>query len=455
MRSTYVVTVFCIGCALATVGHAQADRETQPNVVLIMTDDLGWSDVGSYGATDVRTPHIDGLARDGIRLTDFYANGMTCTPTRAGLISGRYQQRVGLEVPLPSAPATAGERGLRATGRSLPQLLKNNGYSTGLIGKWHLGYRPEHSPNAHGFDYFFGLKSGFHDYYTHDGGDGEPDLWENEQPIEKLGYTTDLVTEGAVRFIEEHAREPFFLDIAYNAPHWPYQIPGAPSVAPGNARHVMPHDAVTSSRADYVAMVEHLDRGIGEVLAALDRLGIADRTIVIFTNDNGGEWLSSNAPLTGRKFTVWEGGIRVPALVRWPGRIPAGKVSDQVGITMDLTASILAVTGASVPAETRLEGMNLFPVWEGRAPETERTLFWRAATGNAVRQAAVRRGDWKVVIDGGHTYVFNLRTDVSERHDLANRRQDVARELQPLLAAWQRDVDAEARANQVAPSGGG
>ena len=190
----------------------------------------------------------------------------------------------------------------------------------------------------------------------------------------------------------------------------------------------MPQDPVTGSRADYVAMVEHLDRGIGELLAALERLRIADDTIVIFTNDNGGEWLSSNAPLFGRKWTVWEGGIRVPALVRWPGRIPAGKVSDQVGITMDLTASILAITGASVPAEARLEGLNLFPVWEGKAPEIERTLFWRSGTGNR-RQTAVRRGDWKVLIDGGHTYVFNLRTDVSEHRDLANRRQDIAQEL--------------------------
>jgi arylsulfatase A-like enzyme len=200
-------------------------------------------------------------------------------------------------------------------------------------------------------------------------------------------------------------------------------------------------------------MVEHLDRGVGELLAALDRLQIADDTIVIFTNDNGGEWLSSGAPLTGRKWTVWEGGIRVPALVRWPNRIPPGKVSDQVGITMDLTASILAITGTPVPAEARLEGLNLFPVWEGKAPEVERTLFWRARATNR-SQSAVRRGDWKVVIDAGHTYVFNLRTDVSERHDLANRRQDIAQELQPLLAAWEQDVDAEARTARVEPSGG-
>jgi arylsulfatase A-like enzyme len=431
----------------------QAQDAARPNVVLIMTDDLGWGDIGSYGAPDIRTPNIDSLARDGIRLTDFYSNGVTCSPTRAGLISGRYQQRFGIEAPLPSAGAQGGDRGLRATGHSLPQLLKDNGYATALIGKWHLGYKPEQSPNAHGFEYFFGFKSGFHDYYTHNGGDGQPDLWENEQPIERPGYTTDLLTERAVRFIEESAGEPFFLDLSYNAPHWPYQVPGTPSVAPNNARHVFAQDPAAPTRADYAAMVEHVDRGVGQILAALDRRGIADDTIVIFTNDNGGEWLSSNEPLTGRKWTVWEGGIRVPALVRWPNRIPAGKVSGQVGITMDLTASILAATGTPVPDAAKLEGMNLFPVWEGSAPEVERTLFWRVRVPTR-QQAAVRHGDWKLVNDAAHTYIFNVRDDASENHDLANRRQDIAQTLWPLLRAWEQGVDAEAAA-AAPPSGGG
>jgi arylsulfatase A-like enzyme len=450
MRFVLLATL-AVGFVCATVGHAQSEREARPNVVLIITDDLGWADLGSYGATDIRTPNLDRLAREGLRLTDFYANGVTCSPTRAGLISGRYQQRSGIEAPLPNANR-AGDLGLPATGYSLPQLLKNHGYATALIGKWHLGYVPEKSPNAHGFDYFFGLKSGYHDYYTHHSGDGESDLWENDQPIEKDGYTTDLVTERAARFIEEHKNEPFFVDVAYTAPHWPYQVPGNPSVAPNNARHVMPHDLTTSKRSDYVAMVEHLDREIGELLAAIERAGVADDTIVIFTNDNGGEWLSSGAPLFGRKWTVFEGGIRVPAIVRWPNRIPAGSISDQVGITMDLTASILAVTGAPVPDEAKLEGMNLFPVWEGREPELERTLFWRAGTG-AAKQTAVRRGDWKVMIDGAHTYVFNVRTDLSERNDVARWRQDIAQELRPLIAAWEGSVDADAAV--LAPSSNG
>lgn len=437
---------------LAPAAHAQPQDPGRPNVVLVMTDDLGWADIGSYGAPDIKTPHIDSLARDGIKLTDFYANGVLCTPTRAGFISGRYQQRYDLERALPFDGAEGSERGLPATGRTLPRLLKDSGYTTALVGKWHLGYRPEFSPNVHGFDYFFGLKSGYHDYYAHTAG-SKADLWENDRAIEVTGYTTDLITERAIGFIEKHAGRPFFVDVAYNAPHWPYQVPDRPSIAPRNGRHVMPSDEETSTRADYVAMVERVDRGVGELLRTLDRLGLSNNTIVIFTNDNGGEWLSNNAPLFNRKWTVWEGGIRVPALIRWPGRIPAGKVSDQVGITMDLTASILAVTGTAVPADAGLEGMNLFPILEGRTPETERTLFWRTSVGGRM-QRAVRQGDWKLVLDGNHTFVFNLRTDIGERHDLASRRQDLAQKLRPLLDAWERDVDAEAKGSQSQEAGG-
>jgi arylsulfatase A-like enzyme len=415
--------------------------------VLIITDDMGYADLGSYGATDVKTPNIDALARAGVRLTDFYANGVMCTPTRAGLISGRYQQRYGLEVALSSASSADSSRGLPVAGHSLPQLLKNNGYATALVGKWHLGYKPQFSPGAHGFDYFFGLKSGYHDFYTHRASDRSMDLWENDRVIEEPGYMTDLITARAQRFIEQHARagKPFFIDVAYNAPHWPYQPPDRPSVARGNAAHLMPYDSATSTRADYVAMVERMDRGVGDLLRTLDRLGIAQNTLVIFTNDNGGEWLSSNGPLFNRKWTVWEGGIRVPAIVRWPGRIPAGKVSRQVGITMDLTASILAATGSVVPPAARLEGMDLLPILEGRSPEVTRTLFWRAVAGRT--QKAVRSGDWKLVVDGNHTFLYDVRQDLGERHDLANRRQDVARRLRGLLSAWEQDVDTEAKGN--------
>jgi arylsulfatase A-like enzyme len=425
---------------------AQKGDRRRPNIVLIITDDVGYGDLGSYGAPDVKTPHIDRLARDGVRLTDFYANGATCTPTRAGLISGRYHQRFGLEQPLGARGEADWERGLSPTGRSLPRLLKNNGYATALVGKWHLGWKSEFSPTAHGFDYFFGFKSGYVDYYQHTAGADAParaDLFENDRPAEVPGYMTDLITERSVRFIEQNAGRPFFIDVSYNAAHWPYQRPDEPSTARDHARHLGPFDEPTGTRADYVAMLERADRGVGLILAALDRSGLRGNTMVIFTNDNGGEWLSRNTPLFHHKGTVWEGGIRVPAIIRWPGRIRAGRVSGQVGMTMDLTASILAATGTPVPPEARLEGINLLPVLEGRAPLIERTLFWRV-TG-ARTQQAVRSGEWKMLMDGGRAMLFNLRADIGERNNLIGQRPDIARRLRPLLAAWQEDVDAEAK----------
>ena len=441
MFRIFLQASLCAAFALSPASaRAQQATTQRPNIVLIMTDDVGYGDIGSYGAPDIRTPNIDGLARDGVRLTDFYANGATCTPTRTGLISGRYQQRFTLEAPLGAGGAADLERGLTPTGHSLPQLLKNNGYATALIGKWHLGWKAAFSPSAHGFDHFFGFKSGYFDYYQHTAPNDS--LFENDRVVEVPGYMTDLITERSIRFIEQSAQRPFFIDVAYNAAHWPYQPPDKASIARDNGRHLGPFDDSTGTRADYVAMLERVDQGVGRILEALDRLGIRQNTIVIFTNDNGGEWLSRNTPLFHHKGTVWEGGIRVPAIIRWPGRIPAGSVSGQVGITMDLTASILAATSTPVPPEARLEGVNIFPILEGRAPAIERTLFWRVL---GRPQQAVRSGDWKLLMDGGRPFLFNLRTDIGERTNLIGQRSDIARRLRPLLASWQADVDAEAK----------
>ena len=442
MRLALYVMVAVLCGAQAAV--AQSQSQNRPNVVLIITDDVGYGDIGSYGAPDVKTPNIDSLAKNGTRLTDFYA-APSCTPTRAALITGRYQQRVRLEVPL-GAARTASDQGLPPTGRSLPQMVKNNGYATALIGKWHLGYKKEFSPIAHGFDYFFGFKSGLIDYYQHTDQAGEHDLFENDEPTHVNGYSTDLFTERSIRFIEQSAGRPFFLEVAYNAAHWPFQVPDKPSVAPNNARFVQPQDDPTSTRQDYVAMLERADRGVGQILATLDRLGLARNTLVIFTNDNGGEWLSRNAPLFHRKQSVWEGGIRVPAILRWPGRIPAGRTSSQVGIVMDLTATILAATGSPVPADARLEGTDLVPLLQDGRGRLERTLFFRY-TLPARRQRAVRQGDWKLMLDGNNPMLFNLAADVGERHDLASQRADIVRRLFPLIGQWEQDIDAEAKAS--------
>ena len=430
-----------LGLALSGSAQPRPADPGRPNVVLIITDDVGYGDLGSYGAVDIRTPNIDDLAREGVRLTDFYA-APQCTPTRAALMTGRYQQRVQLERALRDAEEMRGQ-GLSPTGRSLPQLLKNNGYATGLLGKWHLGFTPELGPNAHGFDEFFGFLSGFIDFYTHTRGDGSPDLFENTTPVHQDGYMTDLITARAVRFIEQRAAAPFFLEVAYNAAHWPFQPPDHYSKAPNNAAFQGPDAAVPATRKDYVAMLERADAGVGQILRTLDTLGLAKNTLVVFTNDNGGEWLSRNAPLFHRKDTLWEGGIRVPAIFRWPARLPAGKTSSQAGITMDLTASILAATNTPVPPEAQLEGIDLLPILEGRSPVIERTLFWRISIPSR-QQRAVRSGDWKLLLDGDDLLLYNLRADIGERNDVAASRPDLVARLRPLIAVWEKDVDSEA-----------
>lgn len=454
MRPNTTLAAALLLITFSTTGTQQSPPD-RPNVVLIMTDDAGYADTGSYGAPDIRTPNIDSLARDGVRLTDFYANAMSCTPTRAGLISGRYQQRYGVEFVLASPGVPGSEGGLPPLMHSLPLLMKRNGYATALVGKWHLGYTPEFSPRAHGFDLFFGYKSAAIDYYTHfttrpSAGaqftSAQPDLWENDALVKQDGYMTDLITRRSVEFINQNATRPFFIDIAFNAPHSPTQRPDDPARASASAN---------ATRADYAAVMERVDRGVGEILQTLRLRGLEQNTIVIFTNDNGGIGLSHSGPLFHRKFSAWEGGIRVPALIRWPDRIPAGTVSMQVGITMDLTASILEATATRVPSNARLEGINLFSILQRQAPEVERTLFWRTAGPGPVNmnQKAVRSGDWKLMIDGAITrmFLFNVKADPGERQDWFARRPDIVQRLQQLLTEWERDVDSEAKAFAARP----
>ena len=337
---------------------------------------------------------------------------------------------------------------------SLPRLLKNAGYDTGLIGKWHLGAEAAAGPNRHGFDEFWGFRRGAVDYYTHNVATTaevklDPpvhDLYHNEAPTTSPAYLTDEITRRAEAFIQQRASRPFFLEVAYNATHWPYQRPDLPEGKRG-----WEHYRETGTREDYIAMLERADQGIGRVLDALDGLKLAHNTLVIFTSDNGGEWLSRNAPLFHRKSSLWEGGIRVPLLLRWPARLAAGTISSQVGITMDLTASILAAAGAKPPDGYRPEGIDLVgPLQNGTA--VDRTLFWRmppvpaaAAGAPPFTRRAVRRGNWKYVDDGGQHFLFDVRTDQGERHDVAQQHADLVRELRTLAAKWEADVDAESK----------
>jgi arylsulfatase A-like enzyme len=445
----WVLMVIALAASLASDVAAQAPtRNARPNVVLILMDDLGYGDIGSYGVKDAKTPNIDRLAREGVRLTNAYANAPVCSPSRAGFITGQYQQRHGIDWQLGAVEGDF-DRGLRVTGESLPAILSKNGYATGLVGKWHIGFKPEFGPNAHGFAEFFGFLSGAVGYYTHRRSDGAPDLYENTTPVRIPGYLTDEITRRAISFVDRHSNRPFFLEVAYNAVHWPFDVPGLPAVA----QHDAPRPAATTgypplyqgptvgapaTRRDYVRMLERADEGVGQILAALDRRGLSRNTLVIFTNDNGGEWLSRNAPLSNRKSTLWEGGIRVPLILRWPGHLPRNTTSAQVAITMDLTASILAATGATAPSTYKPDGVNLLPTLTGRAPVIERQLFWRVRLPH--QQRAVRSGPWKLLQDGRVYYLFDVAQDPGERHDLTAANPDLVRKLNGALDAWEKEV---------------
>lgn len=453
--STRIIAVglhFIASCSLfgqdAPGNAPQSGRSSRPNVVLIIADDLGYGDLSSYGAPDAKTPNIDRLAREGIRFTDAYANGAVCTPTRVALVTGRYQQRVGLELAFggPAADTT----GLRVSDASFPARLRASGYTTGLMGKWHLGMKREFGPNAHGFDEFFGFLGGAVDYYTHNASlTGRHDLYEDTTEVTVPTYLTDEISNRAVRFIDRHRGSPFFLEVAYNATHWPFQPPDVAPDQRGRYKSILPGDTAGPTRADYVRMLERMDVGVGRIVAALDASGLSHNTLVIFTNDNGGEWLSRNDPHFHGKNTLWEGGIRVPLLMRWPARIPAGRTSAQVAITMDLTATVLAATGATGSSSLPPDGVDLVSLVAGDKPATERTLFWRILNRTRMHRA-VRSGQWKLLMDGAYgglgtgevvrIMLFDLNADPGERRDLAARHPDRVSRLLTAIQKWESEV---------------
>ncbi len=430
---------FSIAAQKTSPGHTSS----RPNVIVFFMDDLGYGDLRTYGATDVQTPNLDRLAREGVRLTDCYAAAPLCTPTRAAFMTGRYQHRVGLEAVL--TPRN-NQLGLSASEPTLPRLLKNAGYATGLVGKWHLGWKPEFHPNRHGFDEFFGFLSGAVDYYTQRDEAGGHDLYENDRPVELTTYLTDEITARAISFIERHASTPFFLDVAYNATHWPFQPPdlsAPPSQPSGTPEERVEQWAAQGTREDYVRMLERADQGIGRVLAALDRAGLRDRTLVVFTSDNGGEWLSRMEPFFHRKGTLWEGGLRVPCIFRWPGQLPAGTVSSQPAITMDITATVFAAAQVVASPARPLDGIDLTPILTGKRLPIDRTFFWLSPwAGN--QDKAIRYGRWKYISQSAlfPGLLFDLQTDLGERHDLAAERPDLLKKLKGMHRDWERSVRA-------------
>ena len=435
-----------LALAVAAITETTAASATPPNIIMLLVDDMGYADVGCMGAKDIKTPNIDRIAAEGVRMTDFYANAPVCSPTRAAFITGRWQQRCGIEW----AIGLTSEEEKRVNGELVPvaerftmglmpedtflvPLLKKHGYGTACYGKWHLGFKPEHNPVKHGFDEYWGIIGGQCDYYRYHYIDGMKQLYEKTEMTTAEGYITDLINQRTVRYIREESTQPFFIYVPYNAVHHPYQVPDDPT------QFYTAENKNDGTRAGYAKMLESIDKGVGDIFAALEEKGILDNTLIIFTNDNGGERFSDNRPLFNHKTTLWEGGIRVPCLLRWPdGGLPKGAVSAQPAITMDLAATILAAAGVPVPKT--MDGIDLLPLLRGKQPPVERTLCWRVDRTRR-KMKAVRHGDWKYVQDDMVEMLFNLRDDIGEHHDLYYERLDKVKELKAKLAEWEADVD--------------
>ena len=390
-----------------------------PNIVFILADDLGYADVSCYGRPDLSTPNIDRIAANGVRFLQAYANSAVCSATRTALITGRYQYRLplGLEEPLALRNV-----GLPPEHPTLPSLLKKAGYGTTLVGKWHLGTLPRFGPLQSGYDHFYGFRGGAVDYYTHAAMNQKDDLWDDDVQVHQIGYLTDLLGSRAVEVINGSARSrrPFFMSLHFNAPHWPWEAPGDEAESE-RLRGKSLFDFDGGTLKTYQRMIEQMDLQIGRVLQALDANGMTENTIIVFTSDNGGERFADTWPFTGRKSELLEGGVRIPALISWPARVRGGRTSDQVTISMDWMATLLAAAGIAPHPAFALDGISLLPVLIQNAAPVRRILFWRY---KANEQQAARGGDYKYLKILGNTFLFNVVDDPMERANLKVRQKD-------------------------------
>lgn len=445
-RTVFIASAAFLSACVSASTQAPHASEAPPNVILIIADDLGYGDLSVYGGEQIRTPNIDALAVDGVRFTNGYVTAAVCAPSRAALLSGQYQQRFGYEFN-PVRRDLEGV-GIPSQVRILPDYLRERGYRTALVGKWHLGRTRETHPMSHGFDEFVGFSPGATGYFVEPspGDEWLPDPvpgapagffpmrlergYEREE--RSGGYLTDILTDEAVAFIDRNRDRPFFLTLSYNAPHTPLQ-------APENYLQRYAHIEDQSTRI-YAAMVSAMDDGVGRVMATLRERGLSERTLVVFVSDNGcaayiGAGVCSNAPFRGAKATYLEGGVRVPMIATWPGHLPRGRIHEHTVVSLDWAATILAAAGAQTGGAS-FDGVNLLPLISAPQPSSS-AIVWRTLPNYAVRE-----GDWKLLVaeraDGAGmiTYLFNLRVDPQERVNRATEHPEIVQRLQLSYEAW-------------------
>ncbi len=415
----------------------------QPNIVFIVADDLGFADLGCYAGRPAGfgevSPVLDGLAAKGLKFTQGYSNAPVCSPTRFALMTARYQYRLrgAAEEPINSKSRGSTTLGLPPDHPTLPSLLRDNGYHTALMGKWHLGYPPAFGPLRSGYEEFFGPMSGGVDYFTHCAFNGTHDLWFGEAERAEEGYLTDLISDRSVDYIQRmaadaHAGKPFFLSVHYTAPHWPWETREDEALAQ-EIKHNLFH-LHGGNIHTYQRMIHQMDEGIGKIMQTLEALNLSENTLVVFTSDNGGERFSDNWPLVGGKMDLTEGGIRVPWIAHWPARITAGGVSSQACLTMDWSATLLAAAGVQADPRYPLDGVSLLAVLENPADTFSRPMFWRMKHRG---QRAMREGDWKYLRVDGNDYLFNIPGDARERANLATIHPDKLKHMRETWEAWE------------------
>jgi len=444
------IPVLLAVCAIGLLAGCATQPAPQrpPNFIVILVDDLGYGDTGTYGSTRNNTPHIDRLAREGLRFTDFHSNGPMCTPTRAALLTGRYQNRLGQAF---ESPLGADDKGLPLEQITLAEALVEAGYVSGAFGKWHLGRFPPWLPTSQGFEEFWGLGSGDGDHHSHMDRSGRKDWWHNDESKMETGYTAELITDHSIDFIERNKDRPFFLYMPHLAIHFPWQGPDDEGYrVEGGDYHNLTKLGYFEDDKDPSGkvknMVEAVDRSVGRIVDAVKANGLAESTLIIFTSDNGGYLtyqggyhnISSNGPLRGQKTQVYEGGIRVPAIAWWPGRIEPG-VADDLTASFDLFPTFLDLAGLGTRHDLALDGTNLTSLLFDREPVPARTIFWRMRDHRAGRQ-----GPWKLVALGDTApELYNLENDIGETTNLAVKRSELTHQLLTDLEAWEADVEPD------------
>lgn len=429
-----------------------------PNIILIVSDDQGYPDLGCFGSKPIQTPNLDRLAAEGTRGTEFYVTWPACTPSRGSLLTGRYPQRNGLYDMVRNDMVNYGHRfsaeeyavssemtlGLDPKEITIGDMLRTAGYVNGVVGKWDMGQARRYLPLQRGFDFFYGHGNNGIDYYTHERY-GVPSLFRGNQRTEedKGQYITDVFGRESLYFLNEHlGKKPVFLYLPFNAPH------GASTLAEDNGgkkpgvqapeEDVAPYRKVVQDEklARYYAAVTRMDKVIGEVLLALDKAGQTENTIVLFMSDNGGSGNGGNAPLRGAKSTMWEGGLRVPFIIRWPGKIPAGKVCAEFLTTLEIVPTLLSATGTPAPDKTTFDGFNMLPVLRGEKTSPRTEMFWQRRADKAARV-----GNWKWLDSAKGKGLYDLATDPGETRDLSEEKPEVVKLMQTRFAAWRKEMD--------------